>query len=85
MEPGAAQVFSGILPGQFARLAARAQASGIELSGNTGRTAKYGVEIAWNYAPETQSLTLQCLSVPFFMKMEDVDARIAALVKESVG
>ncbi|MGA2674216.1 MAG: hypothetical protein ABSE99_13420 [Terracidiphilus sp.] len=85
MEPGAAQVFSGMMPEQFARLTARAQAAGIGLSGNSGRASNFGVEIVWNYAPETQKLTVQCLSAPFFMRMGDVDARIAALVKESLG
>jgi hypothetical protein len=79
------QVFSGITPEQFAILTAKAHAAGIDLNGNSGAASKYGVEIAWNYAPETQQLTLHCLHAPFFVKPEDVNAKIQALVKESLG
>ncbi len=79
------QVFRGITPEQYANLIARAQAAGIELSGNSGTATKFGVEVAWNYAPETQQLTLHCLRTPFFVKPEDVNAKLQALVKESLG
>jgi hypothetical protein len=79
------QVFSGITTEQFAKLTAKAQAAGIDLNGNSGKASKFGVEVAWNYAPETKELTLQCLSTPFFVKPADVDAKIKALVTESLG
>ena len=85
MAQTAPQVFSSITPEQYATLTAKAQAAGISLSGNSGKASKYGVEIAWNYAPDTQTLTLQCLGAPFFVKPEDVNAKIQTLVKESLS
>jgi hypothetical protein len=85
MTASAAQLFEGITPEQYARLVAKAKAAGIELSGNTGTASKYGVEVAWNYALETQELTLQCLKTPFFVSAADVNAKIQALVKESAN
>ncbi len=85
MAQGEPQVFSGITPAQFSTLTAKAHAAGIQLNGNSGSASKYGVEIAWNYAPESQQLTLHCLHTPFFVKPEDVNTKIQALVKESLG
>ena len=78
------QIFKGVSPEQFARLSVKAQAAGIGLSGNSGTTSKFGVEVEWNYAPETRELTLQCLSAPFFVTPEDVDSNIRELVNESL-
>jgi hypothetical protein len=85
MTASAAQVFGDVTPVQYARLVAKAKAAGIELSGNSGTASKYGVEVAWNYAPETLELTLQCLKTPFFVSAADVNAKIQALVKESAN
>jgi hypothetical protein len=43
----APQVFSGIAPGQYARLIEKAKAAGIDLSGNSGTATKFGVEVSW--------------------------------------
>jgi hypothetical protein len=80
-----AQVFSGIAPEQYASLLARARAAGFDLSGNSGKASKFGVEVAWNYSPESRELTFQCLRTPFFVKPEDVSAKIRELVKESAA
>jgi len=81
----AALVFSNITIQQFSILSAKAQAAGIGLNGNSGTATKHGIEVAWNYLPETEVLTLQCLRTPFFVKPEDVEARIQELVKETVN
>ena len=52
---------------------------------HTGTASKFGVDVAWNYVPGTQELTFQCLSTPFFVKPQDVYAKIQALVKETVA
>ena len=52
---------------------------------SSGTASKYGVEVAWNYSSGTQELTFQCLRTPFFMKAEDVDAKIKSLVKGSLA
>jgi hypothetical protein len=85
MAQSAPQVFSGIAPEQYDRLIQKAQAAGLAIGGNSGTASKFGVEINWNYAPESQKLSIQCLSTPFFVKPEEVYAKIQVLVKESVG
>ena len=80
-----ARVFSGISPEQYNRLIQKAQAAGIALSGNSGTATKLGVEVSWSYSPATQELTIECLSTPFFVKPEDVYARIQTLVNESLN
>jgi len=83
MAPSAPLVFSGITAEQYTRLSAKARSAGIDLTGNTGTASKYGVEVTWNYRPEAQELTLQCLKTPFFMSAADVEARIQSLVTET--
>lgn len=85
MVQSAAQVFSGITAEQYASLQQKAEANGISLSGNSGTAAKFGVEVAWNYVPATLELTFQCLRTPFFVKPEEVTAKIEALVKETLA
>lgn len=78
-------VFCNITPEQYAALIAKARASGVDLIGNSGTASRYGVEIAWNYAPESQQLTLQCLKTPFFVKASDVHAKLESLVIQSLA
>ena len=85
MSEFAKHVFQGITPDKYALLVEKARAAGIELSGNSGTASKFGVEIAWNYSPESQELTLQCLKAPFIMKKADVDAKIETLVRENLA
>ena len=78
------QVFNGITPQQFAKLVEKAKTAGIDLAGNGGTASQFGVEIAWSYAADKQELTLHCLHTPFFIKPEEVNAKIQALVNESL-
>ncbi len=79
------QVFTGVTPAQYAILLEKAQAAGLSLSGNSGSVSKFGVEVAWNYSPETQELTLQCLRTPFFVSAAEVNARLKTLVTEALN
>jgi hypothetical protein len=81
----APQVFSGITPEQYASLIHKIEEAGIELSGNSGTASKFGVKVAWNYSPRSYELTFQCLGTPFFMKPEEVVAKVQAFVKETTG
>ena len=63
----------------------KARGAGIEMQGNSGSATKFGVEVEWNYSPETQDLTLQCLRTPFFLTAADVDAKIQSLVNEALA
>ncbi len=85
MESSIPQIFSPVTPEQFAKLIAKAQAAGIFLSGNSGTASELGVEVAWNYSPDQQKLTLQCLKTPFFVSAEEVDAKLKSLVKDSLA
>jgi len=85
MSASAPHVFRGVTPDKYARLVEKARAAGIELNGNSGTASKFGVEIAWNYSPEAQELTLQCLKTPFFMSAADANKRIQTLVQESLA
>ncbi len=85
MAARAPQVFNNVTPEQYARLVEKARAAGIDLNGNTGTASKYGVEIAWNYSPEAQELSLQTVKAPFFMSASDVDSRIHSLVHSSLA
>lgn len=85
MGQGEPQIFSSITPGHYTKLVEKANAAGIDLSGNTGKASKFGVEVAWNYAPETQQLTLQCLKTPFFVKTEEVNSKLRELVQNCAG
>lgn len=79
------QVFTGVAPAQYAALLEKAQAAGFSLSGNSGTASKFGVDVAWNYSPEAQKLTLHCLRTPFFISGEEVNARLKALVTEALS
>ncbi len=85
MSASTPQVFRDITPDKFARLVEKARKAGIEMNGNSGTGSKFGVEIAWQYSPEAQELTLQCLKAPFFMSAGDVDKRMQTLVQQSLA
>jgi hypothetical protein len=78
------QVFNDITSKQFAKLVEKAKSAGIHLAGNSGTASQFGVEIAWSYAADKQELKLHCLHTPFFIKPEEVNAKIQALVNESL-
>ena len=77
-------VFSNVTPEHYRKLTEKARSSGIEMSGSSGRTSKMGIEVEWNYSDEKQELVLTCLHTPFFMSVNDVNARLRSLVDESL-
>jgi hypothetical protein len=83
--PSPPLVFANITPEQYGALIQKASAAGINLTGNSGTASNFGVEVTWNYSPEGRELTIQCLGTPFFLTSESVDARIKAMVEETVG
>jgi hypothetical protein len=78
------QVFSNVSPVQYEKLMAKANAAGIPMSGNSGRTAKMGVEVEWNYSQEKQQLVLTCLHAAFFLGADGVNAKLQASVTEAL-
>jgi hypothetical protein len=85
MAPIPAQTFSGITPAQFSVLQQKAAANGIDLNSYSGTTSNFGVEVAWNYSPETGELSMQCMTAPFFMSPDAVNAKIKTLVEETLA
>ena len=81
----APQVFTGIVPEQFAKLTAKAKAAGIDLNGNYGSATRFGVKVTWTYSPDSLQLVLQCLQKPFFVSGDDVNAKLQDLVKQSLA
>ena len=79
------QLFSGITPQQYTVLIQKAKEAGIHMSGNRGTASKLGVDVSWNYEPEREELTLQCLHAPFFMSGDQVNAKLSALVTDSLA
>jgi hypothetical protein len=79
------QLFDNITPEQFAALCEKAQASGIPISGDSGVAEKMGIEVTWNYNPESRVLTIQCTHVPFFVSCNDVNMRINALIQQTLS
>jgi hypothetical protein len=79
------QTFSGVTPAQYATLIEQAKAAGVEISGNTGRASKMGIEVAWNYSEEAQQLELTCLHTPFFVTTEQVNTRLRNLVTQALA
>ena len=85
MSSAAPLVFSPVSPAQFDHLSRQAQASGIAISGNSGAADKFGIEVSWQFDPDSQQLTLQCLKTPFFVSRDSVEARLRALVQQSLA
>jgi hypothetical protein len=85
MAQSAPLVFTDITPEQYHRLIQKAKATGVDLNGNSGTASRFGVEVTWNYAPDAQQLTLQCLRTPFFVSDAEVNAKLQSLVKESLA
>jgi hypothetical protein len=81
----APQLFNNISPAQFAVLQQKASSAGIPISGNSGSASKMGVEVAWNYSPDAQQLSIQCLKTPFFISAADVNQKIHGLVTETLA
>lgn len=78
-------VLTGVSSDNFAALCAKAKASGIALDGPSGESSYMGVTIAWNYEQATETLTLNCLSVPFFVSKDQVYSKLKAMVASVVG
>jgi hypothetical protein len=85
MKTTSPMTFPGITPEQYSALLAKAKAAGIALSGTSGTASRLGVEISWNYSPDSRVLDIECLRTPFFLKPEEVNARIEALVRETIA
>lgn len=85
MAESAPQIFKNVTPDRYTLLVEKAKGAGIDLNGHSGKASKFGVEVAWNYAPEAQELTLHCVKAPFFMSTADVNAKIRNLVGEALA
>ena len=71
-----------VTPEQYARLTATAQAQHVPIVGDSGTTMKFGVGVTWCYVEPT--LSIQVTNVPFFLKADTMEAKISALVLETL-
>lgn len=78
------QIFNGITPEQFAKLSEKAKEAGIPIEGPSGEATKMGIHFGWNYKEAEGRLTIQCIQVPFFVSCNDVNARIAGVMKATL-
>ncbi|HTJ31384.1 MAG TPA: hypothetical protein VL346_12830 [Acidobacteriaceae bacterium] len=70
----------GITEERYARLLETAQAQGLNLSGECGKTHYQGMEFAWSYDAAGAALTIQCVEKPIFVPCGMIEGRIRALV-----
>jgi hypothetical protein len=59
---------------QFAAVAAKAKAQGIDLEGREGTIEKMGVKARWSF--DGSLLTVEVLEKPFFLSLEAVEERL---------
>lgn len=78
----AAQQFDNISPAQFECLMANAKSQGIEIDGANGEATQGGITISWSYTVASNSLTIQCLSSPFYLTCGVINAKICDLVDQ---
>jgi hypothetical protein len=74
------QTFSGITPQHFEWLVQKAQAAGINISGNSGTASRSGITIAWEYDPAAQKLVVQCTDKPVYVGCGTILSQIRELV-----
>ncbi|HTA78913.1 MAG TPA: hypothetical protein VK720_05165 [Terracidiphilus sp.] len=79
------QIFSGIRPEQFTKLSEQARAKGIDMNGNAGTASKFGVEVSWDYSPETGELIFRCTKTPMFVNAATVYAKLKSVVEASLA
>jgi hypothetical protein len=74
------QNFTGFTPERFDCLLQKAQAVGIDITGNSGTASRDGIEIAWNFDPSAQTLTIQCIAAPLLVPCGLINSKIRTLV-----
>ena len=76
----AAQTFSNISADKWTALQEKAAQNNINLNGDSGQTSQNGYTFSWNYDPDGQTLTIQCLDHPFLAPCGAINGRIHDLV-----
>lgn len=81
-----AQSFARFDAGCIAALRERARGEGADdasLAGEqtTGVVSRAGFEVRWSYALETQSLTVECTSSPFFVPCSVINGQIKSWIE----
>ena len=79
------QSFSNFTSECIQALQAKVQQQGVSAdaaasSDTSGRASHAGFEIIWNYDKPTQTLTVQCVSSPFFAPCKLINAEIQRMV-----
>jgi hypothetical protein len=74
------QNFTGFTLERFDCLLEKAQAAGVDITGNSGTASRDGIEITWNFDPIAQTLTIQCIAAPLLVPCGVINSKIRALV-----
>jgi hypothetical protein len=76
----AAQLFENITNEQFTCILGKAQAAGINITGNAGTASADGITIVWNFDSAAQTLSIQCTAAPFLVPCGTINSRIHDIV-----
>ena len=57
----------------------------VQVNTDQGEASARGVTIKWNYAAAAQTLSLQCLSKPFFVSCDYVNGELDKAVKSCLN
>jgi len=74
------QNFTGFTPERFDCLVQKAEAAGIDITGNSGTASRDGIEITWNFDPTAQTLIIQCIAAPPLVPCGMINTKIRSLV-----
>lgn len=65
-----------VTPDQYSALQVQVAKAGLVISGDSGQDSYKGCTVSWLYDPTAQTLTMQCLSKPFFVSCGYVNGKI---------
>lgn len=73
-------IFPNVTPTQFAQLQVKAQASGLPINGVSGSGSHEGVDFAWNYDVNGDTLTVTLKDKPLFVSWGFIEAKLKAAI-----
>lgn len=77
----APQTFSGITQDYFANIVALAAEKGIAIPSHAGQSSRSGFTVRWHFDPAAETLTVHCVSQPFFVPCATVQEGVTRLVR----
>ena len=81
----AEQIFTGVTQESFNCLAAKAQAAGIPINGNSGQASQSGVTVSWSFDPGSQRLSIHVLRLPLLVPCGIANSKIHDFVEDCIA